>query len=116
MSDGSSADFLPGGYVSNEFLFRADGILEVRRTFGEDEEISQTWRVGYEWNEDATVLTLGSDPKTRPSGVTLRGFTLGDAGISSPPATQKLPAELRRVRMENNRMQLGRKVYRLLKE
>jgi len=115
VSDDSSSDFLPGGYVTSELLFRADNILEVRHTFGADGEILQTWRIGYEWNAVRAVLILGSDPKTRPPAASLRGFRLADAGIFSSPAAEKLPIVLTYAQTKDNQIKLGKKMYKLLK-
>jgi hypothetical protein len=93
------------------WLFRYDGLLEVRRTFGKDEAFQQTWRVGYEWDKDKNVLTLGSEPKRCPPPESLKGFTLGDADVTVQAASQPLPMALPCVRLQGGRLRIGDKVY-----
>ena len=104
-------DFLPGGYASSVWVFRYDGLLEVRRTFGKDEAFQQTWRVGYEWDKEKNILTLGSEPKRNPPPESLKGFTLGDSDVTVQAASQSLPLTLPCVRIENGRLRIGDKVY-----
>jgi len=110
-------DFAPGGYVSSTLVFHHGGLLEVRRAFGRDGAMVQTWRVGYEWSKDKTKLTLGKDPKRRPPAESLKGFPTAEGDGSVQSATQPLPAVLPCVRLERGRIRLGEKVYsRVLKE
>ena len=108
---GSGPDFLPGGYLNSVWVFRYNGLLEVRRTFGKDESFQQTWRVGYEWDKDKNTLTVGSDAKRRPPPESLKGFTLGDADVTVQAASQPLPMALPCVRREKGRLRIGDKVY-----
>jgi hypothetical protein len=113
---GVGPDFLPGGYVSSVWVFRYDGLLEVRRTFGKDGAFQQTWRVGYEWDKDRNVLTLGGEPKRRPPPKSLEGFTLSDADVAVQAAIQQLPLMLPCVRLEKGRLRIGDKVYEAVAE
>jgi hypothetical protein len=92
-------------------VFRYDGLLEVHRTFGKDEAFQQTWRVGYEWDKDKSILTLGSEPKRRPPPESLKGFTLGDADATVQAASQPLPLALPCVRLDKGWLRIGDKVY-----
>jgi len=103
------ADFLPGGYTSSLFTFRGDGVLEVRRTFGKDEALQQTWRIGYSWNEDKSVLILGKDPNRRPPASSMKGFQAGVAVVQPPEQT--LPLTLRCLRNKDGSIRLGGKRY-----
>ncbi|HUT59738.1 MAG TPA: hypothetical protein VNA25_17970, partial [Phycisphaerae bacterium] len=106
---GNRADFLPGGYVNSTLVFRYDGLVEVRRSFGKDEVIQQVWRIGYEWNKDRSTLTLGSDPKSRPPPESLKGFAVADATVEG--AVRALPAALSCSRLDEGRIRIGDKVY-----
>jgi len=106
---GNRADFLPGGYVNSTLVFRYDGLVEVRRTFGKDEAIQQVWRIGYEWNKARSALTLGDDPKSRPPPESLKGFTVTGAAVEG--AVQALPAALSCSRLDEGRIRIGDKTY-----
>ena len=108
------SDFLPGGYESSTFLFRPEGIVEVQRIFGKGGAISQTWRIGYEWNKDKSVLTLGRDPGLRPAPQSLQGFSAGDVVVRAP--VRSFPIALHCVRSKDGTVRLGDKVYAQLSE
>lgn len=90
----NKSDFLPGGYSERIFIFRVDNILEVCHKYGKNNDISITWRIGYQWNSDHTRLLLGQEIKHRPSTVSLSGFSIGNNGIGAMPASVSLPVEL----------------------
>lgn len=104
-------DFLPGGYAESEFYLRADNILEVRRFFGDNKDVSMIWRMDYRWNEDHTYLLLGNDPKRRPPDASLEGFTIKDIGVKASTATESFPVELPYEKLPDGRIQLGKKIY-----
>ena len=107
--DNNRPDFLPGGYESSTLIFRPDGILEVQRAFGENGAILQTWRVGYDWSKDKSVLTLGRDPEFRPPPQSLRGFKVGKAAIRA--ATESFPVALRCSRRKDGSILLDGRAY-----
>ena len=108
-------DFLPGGYVKSVIVLRADDVLEVTRTFGKDGDVSLTWRVGYAWNKDRSVLTVGGESGTRPQPASLKGFVLEGSGIRVLSATQSLPISLKSKRLQDGRLKLGSKGYKAVK-
>lgn len=106
-----AADFLPGGYVASEFTFLADGTVRIRRTFDEDGDVVMTWRVSYEWNEDQSELTIGSDADSRPDPASLKGFTIQESNVHATPATQDLPCTFTCVRSDDGQIRLDGKTY-----
>ena len=106
-----ASDFLPGGYVTGTIDIRADGVLEVTRTYDRAGEVSVTWRVAYEWNEDRTELVLGRDEQGRPPAGTLRGFAIPDAGVRATPASMPFPVTLAYEPLTDGRIRLGAKRY-----
>ena len=111
VSGGTGPDFLPGGYRTSVIVFRADGVLEVRRTFDKDGAVSLLWRIGYEWNKDRTKLILGKAPTGRPLPASLKGFVIESAGIRAVTATQPLPVTLDLTRPKDKALRLGMKLY-----
>jgi hypothetical protein len=105
---------MPGGYKTSTFIFRVDGILEVRRTFGNQGALVQTWRISYDWNEGRTEVLLGKDPKLRPPAASLKGYVNKELGIFMKAPTQRLPIILTRTDLPEDRLRLGKKTYRLL--
>jgi len=110
VSEDNRPDFLPGGYMSSELVFFRDGTLKVTRTFG-DGSLSMAWRVGYEWNEDQTELTLGRIPENRPDEELLRGFTARRGKIRVTSATQSFPVALKCKQLANGNTQLDDREY-----
>jgi len=111
VSDNAGADFLLGGYTKSGFTFRADGVLEVHRTFDKAGEVSLVWRVGYSWNKSMSKLTLGTDPDERPKPGSLKGFTIEESGVKALDATDTLPLVIRCRRPKDGVIMLGDKVY-----
>ena len=108
---GNGPDFLPGNYSVSEFVFKVNGVLEVKRTFGENNEITVRWRVGYEWNDERSVLTLGKDPQKRPLPSSLTGFSVSEFDISAKTAVLPFPAIIDAKQINENRLQIGSKIY-----
>lgn len=111
VSGDTSPDFLPGGYSSSILAFRVDGMLEVTRTFGKQQLLKLTWCVGYTVDKEKRTISLGRDPNARPSGDSLKGFSLPSAGVRATDAQSKLPLNIRCKRLSQDRMQIGPKLY-----
>jgi hypothetical protein len=111
----NQSDFLPGGYRQCTWTFHADGILEVCRIFGEKQEVSLTWKIGYDWDGTKAKLSLGKDPKFRPSQDSLAGFTVEKLNLSVKPAAQSLPVMLHLRFLADNQIQVDEKEYREMK-
>ncbi|RKY08109.1 MAG: hypothetical protein DRP56_04640 [Planctomycetota bacterium] len=109
---GNGPDFLPGNYSTSELDFKVNGVLEVKRTFGENNEITVRWRVGYEWNNDRSFLTLGKEPQKRPLPSSLTGFSVSEFDISAKAAVLPFPATIDAKQIDKNRLQIGPKIYR----
>lgn len=109
---GSGADFLPGNYSTSEFDFKVNGVLEVKRTFGINNEIILMWRVGYEFNDKKNALILGKNPKKKPLPSSLTGFSMAESNISAQAANISFPATIDFVQIDENRIKIGSKVYR----
>jgi len=110
------AGVLAGGYDQSELMSRADGILEVRRTFGKKGEITQVWRVEHEWVVQDKDLLLGDDEKLRPPASSLRGVAIREAGMVSEAARDTFPVRLRCERISERRTRLGEKPRRVAGE
>ena len=91
---------------------RADGILEVRRTFDEDGEVSVAWCVGYKWNKDNSMITIGGDEADRPLKTSLKGFEIEDSGVKALDAIDSLPVILKCTRLTNGQIRLGGRTYK----
>lgn len=111
-SGGTEADFLCGGYDENVLVFRADGLLEVKRSFGGSDGITLTWRIGYRWNKSQTHLILGEKANERPTPQSLRGFDVAGTKAKVTPPTISLPAEIPCRRLSEQALQIGGKDYR----
>ena len=108
---GNGPDFLPGNYSISELDFKVNGLLEVKRTFGKNNEIVVQWRVGYEWNNEKSVLTLGKNSNKRPSSSSLRSFSISEFDISAKSAVLPFPAIINVKRIDENQLQIGSKIY-----
>ena len=111
-SANKGADFLPGGYRTNRLIFRADGILEVQRTFDKAGNISVTWRIGYKWNKDNSMITIGTDEADRPLESSLKGFEIEDSDVKATDATDTLPVILKCTRLKNGQIRLNGRLYK----
>ncbi len=106
----NDADFYPGRYNENLLIFRADNILEVKRSFGKNKSLLLIWRISYRWNKDKKILLLGSDPKVKPPTGTLKGFSLGDIVVTG--AKLAIPIKIHYRYLDNKTIQIGTKIYR----
>ena len=112
VSGSKAADFLPGGYRKSRLVFREDGILEVRRTFDKEGNVSVTWCVGYKWNKDGSMVTIGGDEADRPLKSSLKGFEIEDSGVKALDAADDLPVILKCTRLANGRISLSGRIYK----
>jgi len=112
VSGSKGADFLPGGYHTSRLVFRKDGILEVRRTFDKEGNVSVTWCVGYKWNKDGSMVTIGGDETDRPLKSSLKGFEIEDSGVKALDAVDDLPVILKCTRLANGRIRLSGRIYK----
>jgi hypothetical protein len=115
-SGSKGSDFLPGGYRTSRFVFREDGILEVRRTFDDEGNVSVAWCVGYKWNKDNSMITIGGDEADRPLKTSLKGFEIEDSGVKALDAVDSLPVILKCTRLKDGKIRLGGRIYRSAKE
>ena len=99
VSGSKGADFLPGGYRTSRLVFREDGILEVRRAFDKEGNVSVTWCVGYKWNKDGSMVTIGGDEADRPLKSSLKGFEIEDSDAKALDAVDDLPVILKCTRL-----------------
>lgn len=106
----TKADFLPGGYTNSTLVFRADGVLEVRRTWGQS--IQKSYRMSYQWKENKSRLILGEKPKDRPSKDLLTAFRIDRLGVVGTQATMNFPARLNCITEASGLITLGEKRYR----
>jgi hypothetical protein len=60
-------------------------------------------------------LSLGEDPKFRPSQDSLAGFTVEKLNLSVKPAAQSLPIMLHLRFLADNQIQVDEKEYREMK-
>jgi len=112
VSGSKAADFLPGGYRTSRLVFREDGILQVRRTFDKKGDVSVTWSVGYKWNKDGSMVTIGGDEADRPLKSSLKGFEIEDSGVKALDAADDLPVILKCTRLANGRISLSGRIYK----
>ncbi len=107
---GKTADFLPGGHSASHLAFRDDGTAEFSRTYAKG-TITRKWRIGFEWNSKTKTLTLGSNPKKRPSADSLRGTDIKALDDSVTPSARELPVAFRITRPSKNQIQFAGRTY-----
>jgi hypothetical protein len=110
VNGGNAADFLPGGQSASCLAFRDDGTAEFSRTYSNG-TITRKWRIGFEWNPKTEMLTLGSDPKNRPSADSLKGTDIKALDNSVTLSARELPVAFRITRPSKNQIQFDGKTY-----
>jgi hypothetical protein len=110
VNGGNAADFIPGGYSASCLAFRDDGTAEFSRTYSNG-TITRKWRIGFEWNPKTEMLTLGSDPKNRPSADSLKGADIKALDNSVTLSARELPVAFRITRPSKNQIQFDGKTY-----
>jgi len=107
---GNVADFLPGGHSVSYLAFRDDGTAEFGRTYAKG-TITRKWRIGFAWNPKTGTLTLGSDPKNRPSADSLKGTDIKALDDSVRLSARELPVAFRITRPSKNQIRFAGKTY-----
>lgn len=110
VNGGNAADFLPGGQSASYLAFRDDGTAEFSRTYSNG-TITRKWRIGFEWNPKTEMLTLGSDPKDRPSADSMKGTDIKALDNSVTLSVRELPVAFRITRPSKNQIQFDGKTY-----